>query len=159
VTATARQVHEMLLRRGETVAVAESLTGGLMSAALTDSPGASATFRGGVVVYSTDLKALLAGVPLDLLEDRGAVDPDVAVALAVGARRRLGASWGIGLTGVAGPDRQEGHPVGTVHVGLAAPGGHRVVRSLSLSGDRDGIRRGAVDAALAMLRDSLQDRE
>ena len=159
MTAIARQVHEMLLRRGETVAVAESLTGGLMSAALTDSPGASATFRGGVVVYSTDLKALLAGVPLDLLEDRGAVDPDVAVALAVGARRRLGASWGIGLTGVAGPDRQEGHPVGTVHVGLAAPGGHRVVRSLSLSGDRDGIRRGAVDAALAMLRDSLQDRE
>jgi nicotinamide-nucleotide amidase len=105
VTTTAREAHDLLLGRGETVGVAESLTGGLTSAALTALPGASLTFRGGLVVYATDLKALIADVPLELLETRGAVDPLVAAALASGARRRLGATWGLGLTGVAGPDR------------------------------------------------------
>jgi nicotinamide-nucleotide amidase len=159
VSSTAREVHELLLGRGETVAVAESLTGGLTSAALTTSPGSSATFRGGVVVYATDLKALLAGVPLQLLEERGAVDPQVAAALALGACRRLGATWGLGLTGVAGPDPQEGKPVGTLHIGLAAAGGEAQVRSQQLAGDRDRIRAAAVEAALSMLRDSLRERE
>jgi nicotinamide-nucleotide amidase len=159
VRSTAREVHELLLGRGETIAVAESLTGGLMSAALTTSPGASATFRGGVVVYATDLKALLAGVPLELLESRGAVDPDVAAALAHGARRRLGATWGLGLTGVAGPDSQDDQPVGTVHIGLAVAGVEPVVRSQQLSGDRDDIRSAAVEVALSLLRDSLRERE
>jgi nicotinamide-nucleotide amidase len=159
VSSTARQVHELLLGRGETVAVAESLTGGLTSAALTTSPGSSATFRGGLVVYATDLKALLADVPLELLEARGAVDPQVAAALAVGARRRLGATWGLGLTGVAGPDPQDGKPVGTVHIGLAAADGEPQVCSRRLAGDRDGIRSAAVEAALSMLRDSLREHE
>jgi nicotinamide-nucleotide amidase len=159
VTSTAQQVHELLLDRGETVAVAESLTGGLTSAALTTSPGSSATFRGGVVVYATDLKTLLADVPLELLEARGAVDPQVAAALAWGARRRLGATWGLGLTGVAGPDPQDGQPVGTVHIGLAAAEGEPQVRSERLPGDRDAIRGAAVEAALSMLRDSLRERE
>jgi nicotinamide-nucleotide amidase len=159
VSSTAHEVHQLLLARGETVAVAESLTGGLTSAALTTSPGASATFRGGVVVYATDLKALLADVPLDLLEARGAVDPEVAAALALGARRRLGATWGLGLTGVAGPDPQDGQPVGTVHIGLAAAGTDPTVRSHRLDGDRDGIRAAAVEAALALLRDSLREHE
>jgi nicotinamide-nucleotide amidase len=159
VSSTAREVHELLLGRGETVAVAESLTGGLTSAALTSSPGASATFRGGVVVYATDLKASLADVPLELLEERGAVDPDVAAALAVGARDRLGATWGLGLTGVAGPDPQDGQPVGTVHIGLAAPGAPPVVRSQQLAGDRDRVRGAAVESALSMLADSLRERE
>jgi nicotinamide-nucleotide amidase len=159
VSTTAREVHELLLGRGETVAVAESLTGGLTSAALTATPGASATFRGAVVVYATDLKALLADVPVELLEDRGPVDPQVAAALALGACRRLGASWGLGLTGVAGPDPQDGKPVGTVHIGLAPVGGEPLVRSQRLAGDRDQIRGGAVEAALSMLRDSLRGRE
>jgi nicotinamide-nucleotide amidase len=159
VSSTARQVHELLLGRGETVAVAESLTGGLTSAALTTSPGSSATFRGGLVVYATDLKALLADVPLELLEARGAVDPQVAAALAVGARRRLGATWGLGLTGVAGPDPQDGKPVGTVHIGLAAADGEPLVCSRRLAGDRDRIRAAAVEAALSMLRDSLREHE
>jgi nicotinamide-nucleotide amidase len=159
VSSMAREVHELLLDRGETVAVAESLTGGLTSAALTTSPGSSATFRGGVVVYATDLKALLADVPLQLLEDRGAVDPQVAAALASGARRRLGATWGLGLTGVAGPDPQDGKPVGTVHISLAAAGGEPRVRSQQLAGDRDAIRCAAVEAALSMLRDSLREHE
>jgi nicotinamide-nucleotide amidase len=159
VSSMAREVHELLLGRGETVAVAESLTGGLTSAALTTSPGSSATFRGGVVVYATDLKALLADVPLQLLAERGAVDPQVAAALASGARRRLGSTWGLGLTGVAGPDPQDGKPVGTVHIGLAAARGEPQVRSQQLAGDRDAIRRAAVEAALSMLRDSLREHE
>jgi nicotinamide-nucleotide amidase len=159
VTSTAREVHELLLRRGETIAVAESLTGGLVSAALTTSPGASATFRGGLVVYATDLKSLLAGVPLGLLESRGAVDPDVAAALAKGARRRLRATWGLGLTGVAGPDPQDGQPVGTVHIGVAYVGAVPVVRSKLFSGDRDDIRGASVEAALSLLWDSLRERE
>jgi nicotinamide-nucleotide amidase len=159
VSSTAREVHDLLLGRGETVAVAESLTGGLTSAALTTAPGSSATFRGGVVVYATDLKALLADVPLELLEARGAVDPQVAAALASGARRRLGATWGLGLTGVAGPDPQDGKPVGTVHISLAAAGYEPQVRSQRLTGDRDGVRAAAVEAALSMLRDSLRERE
>jgi nicotinamide-nucleotide amidase len=159
VSSTAREVHELLLGRGETVAVAESLTGGLTSAALTTSPGSSATFRGGVVVYASDLKALLAGVPLQLLAERGAVDPQVAAALASGARRRLGSTWGLGLTGVAGPDPQDGKPVGTVHIGLAAARGEPQVRSQQLAGGRDAIRCAAVEAALSMLRDSLREHE
>jgi nicotinamide-nucleotide amidase len=159
VTTTAREAHDLLLGRGETVGVAESLPGGLTSAALTALPGASLTFRGGLVVYATDLKALIADVPLELLETRGAVDPLVAAALASGARRRLGATWGLGLTGVAGPDRQDGQPVGVVHIGLAGPTGEPVVRSLALDGDREEIRRASVEAALCLLRDSLLERE
>src|SRR5271154_879372 len=113
------QIHQLLLERGETVATAESLTAGLVGAALTETPGASTTYRGGVIVYSTDLKASLAGVPEQLLTERGAVDPQVAAALAAGVRERLAATWGLALTGVAGPDSQDGQPVGTVHIGLA----------------------------------------
>ncbi|HVQ91279.1 MAG TPA: CinA family protein [Mycobacteriales bacterium] len=144
------EVHALLRARGETVAVAESLTGGLLAAALTDTPGASATFRGGLVVYATDLKAKLAGVPAPLLQAQGAVSPDVAAALAGGVRDRLGATYGLGLTGVAGPDAQDGVPVGTVYLGLAAPQGGQV-HKLELAGDRAAVRAAAVAAALALL--------
>src|SRR5690348_8426115 len=110
-----------LIRRltdlGETVAVAESLTGGLLAATIVAVPGASFAFRGGLVVYATDLKASLAGVPLDLLEIRGPVDPDVAIWLAQGARERCRADWGLATTGVAGPEPQHGVAVGTVYLG------------------------------------------
>ena len=155
----AAEVHERLLARGETVATAESLTGGLVGAALTTTPGASSTYRGGVIVYATDLKAALAGVSLELLEKRGAVDPDVACALAVGVRDRLAATWGLGLTGVAGPDPQDGAPVGTLFIAVAGPGGDPQVRSAVLSGGRDEIRSGAVELALTLLRDRLADAE
>ena len=105
--------------QGITVACAESLTGGLLTALLTEVPGASAVVRGGLVVYATDLKASLAGVDRHLLADRGPVDPAVAMALARGARSVCGAAVGLGLTGVAGPDPQDGHPIGTVHVAIA----------------------------------------
>lgn len=141
-----------------TVAAAESLTGGLLTAALISVPGSSAVVRGGLVVYATDLKHTLADVPAALLAARGAVDPDVAVALADGARRRCGADIGIGLTGVAGPDPQDEIPAGTWYVALSAPDG--VLRSEStapvLANDpitsRQAVRVAAVNAALGLLR-------
>ena len=143
-------VHRQLAARGETVAVAESLTGGLLGAALTRMSGSSATFRGSLVVYATDLKETLAGVPGPLLDATGAVSPETAAALAAGARDRLGATWGIGVTGVAGPTEQEGKPVGTVHVAVTGPGGV-AVRSVRVPGDRERIRLIAVNAALVLL--------
>jgi nicotinamide-nucleotide amidase len=143
-----------LLDRGATVAVAESLTGGLLGAALTSTPGSSSTFRGGLVVYATDLKETVAGVPGPLLDAEGPVSASVAAALAAGARDRLAATYGVGVTGVAGPDSQDGHPVGTVYVGIAGPG-EGEVRALRLSGDRAAIRSAAVAAALDLLLDVL----
>jgi nicotinamide-nucleotide amidase len=143
-------LHDRLGAVGATVAVAESLTGGLLCAALTTTPGASATMRGGVVVYATDLKAQLAGVPAELLAARGAVDPDVARALAVGVRERLGATYGLGVTGVAGPEPQDGMPVGTVWAALAGPD-LAEVSQVAVTGGRDEIRRSAVEACLELL--------
>lgn len=144
---------------GRTVATAESLTGGLLVALLTEVPGASAVVRGGLVVYATELKASLAGVDAALLDERGPVDPDVAVALADGARSVCGAAVGVGLTGVAGPDQQHGLPVGTVFVAVTADGFARVTarRPADLSpvppglSRRDDIRFAAVRAAVELL--------
>jgi nicotinamide-nucleotide amidase len=139
-----------LIQRGETLAVAESLTGGLLAATIVDVPGASAAFRGGLVVYATDLKASLAGVDAALLAERGPVDADVAIALADGARHRCGADWGVSTTGVAGPTRQNGIPVGTVFIGFSGPYGLAATHSLSLP-ERSGrleIRQRAVAEAL-----------
>lgn len=108
---------------GLTVATAESLTGGLLGAALSSVPGSSAVLRGGLIVYATELKHELADVPAELLAARGPVDADVAVALAAGAARRCGADLGVGLTGVAGPDPQHGHPPGTWFVAVSGPDG------------------------------------
>jgi nicotinamide-nucleotide amidase len=143
-----------LARRGQTVAAAESLTGGLLCATLVNVPGASQVLRGGLVVYATDLKASLAGVPAELLQRRGPVDPDVAVALARGARERCGADWGLATTGVAGPDPHDGVAVGTVHVAVADAADAQV-RSLRLDGGREAVRAGAVAAALDLLRQRL----
>jgi nicotinamide-nucleotide amidase len=130
--------------------VAESLTGGLLAAALTSVPGASAVFRGGVVAYATDLKNSLLGVPAELLDRHGAVHPEVAVAMAEGACRRMTASVGAATTGVAGPDPADGQPVGTVHIAVHA-GGRTTARALSLSGDRSQIRSATVAESLSLL--------
>jgi nicotinamide-nucleotide amidase len=151
---TPADVLDALILRGETLAVAESLTGGLLAATLVDVPGASRVFRGGLVVYATDLKATLAGVPADLLAERGPVDPDVAVALARGARDRCRADWGVATTGVAGPDRQNGIAVGTVFVAVAGTD-DGLVRQLALTGGRRDIRSAAVSAALDLLAAAL----
>ena len=151
---TAVEAVRRLIARHETVATAESLTGGLVAATLVEIPGVSAAFRGGLVVYATELKHLLAGVGEDLLAERGPVDPDVALALAAGARERCGADWGLATTGVAGPDPQGGKPVGLVYVAVAGPDGS-TVRELRLSGSRAEIRATTVSAVLDLLVDRL----
>ncbi|WP_409179393.1 CinA family protein [Amycolatopsis sp. VS8301801F10] len=150
----ARELVAALTRRGETVAAAESLTAGLVCATLAQVPGASAVLRGGLVVYATELKAALAGVDEKLLAEHGAVHPEVAAQLARGARERCGATWGLGLTGVAGPDPQDGVAPGTVYVGLSGPGAD-TVRELAETGDRDTIRTASVRAAFALLGEQL----
>ena len=150
----AADVHRLLAAHGATVAVAESLTGGLLGAALTETPGASATFRGGLLVYATDLKEALAGVPGPLLAAEGAVSAPVAAAMAAGVRDRLGATYGLALTGVAGPEPQDGEPPGTVYLALAGPDGGQV-RAIVLAGDRAAVRRGSVQAALDLLAEAL----
>ncbi|WP_305094755.1 CinA family protein [Prescottella sp. R16] len=146
----AADVVAVLCRRGETVATAESLTAGLLAATLAGVPGASTVLRGGLIVYATDLKGALAGVDGDVLAHDGPVSRRTAAQLAEGAARRCGADWGVGLTGVAGPDPQDGHRPGTVFVGIAGPGG-TAVTELDLSGDRWTIRIGSVRAAVSGL--------
>ncbi|HEX5741816.1 MAG TPA: CinA family protein [Pilimelia sp.] len=148
--ATAFQVVEALRAAGATVAVAESLTGGLLANAFVEVPGSSTVFRGGIVAYATALKATLLGVPAELLAARGPVDADVAAAMAAGVRRRCGADWGLSTTGVAGPQPQGGAPVGRVHVAVVGPAG-RWSRTLDLSGDRQAVRNGTVQAVLEEL--------
>ena len=150
--AAAAALVGLLTERQQTVAVAESLTGGLVAAALTGVPGASVVFRGAVVAYATELKAVLLGVDPALLAARGAVSPEVAGAMAAGARSRLGASFGVATTGVAGPDPAEGKPVGTVYIAASAgAAGPARVRRLALHGSRDDIRGQTVAHALALL--------
>ncbi|MBW6437978.1 CinA family protein [Actinoplanes hulinensis] len=152
--AAAAAVHA-LVDRGQTVATAESLTGGLVAATIVEIPGVSAVYRGGLVVYATELKARLAGVPEGLLAERGPVDGDVAAALAEGARERCGADWGLATTGVAGPEPQDGKPVGLVFVAVAGPQGTEV-RELKLDGNRAAVRTESVTAVLRLLTDSLR---
>jgi len=146
-----------LTAAGQTVAVAESLTGGLVAAALTDVVGASLVVRGGVLAYATDLKSGVLGVDGVLLAQVGAVDGDVAVQMANGVRSLMGATFGLATTGVAGPDPLDGKPVGTVYVAVVGPGSSRV-RRLSLSGDRAHIRAQSVHAVLALLAEELDAR-
>jgi nicotinamide-nucleotide amidase len=147
--AAVEQLVGLLQERRVTLATAESLTGGMVGAVLTDVPGVSAVYRGGVVVYATDLKAKLAGVPDDLLAAVGPVHPDTAAALARGVRERLEADYGLATTGVAGPDPQAGIEAGTVYVAAAGPDSVQV-RKLQLSGDRATVRRETVQAVLEL---------
>lgn len=151
---TAAALHAALLARRETVAAAESLTAGLFCATLASVPGASGTLRGGVVVYATDLKTDLAGVPAEVLAAHGPVSRETAAALAAGVRERCAATWGVGLTGVAGPDPVDGHGPGRVYLGIS-DGRRTDVHPLRLPGDRAAVRAGAVDAAIAALLERL----
>ncbi len=155
---SAADALRLLVGRGETLAVAESLTGGLVAAELTAVPGASRVFRGSVTAYATELKRDVLGVDGGLLAERGAVDPSVAEAMASGIRRLLGADWGLATTGVAGPDPQDGKAVGTVHVAASGPAGVSVV-TLALDGDRAAIRAATVTAAVELLVDGLMAAE
>jgi nicotinamide-nucleotide amidase len=151
---TAADLVARLTAAGQTVAIAESLTGGLVAAALTDIPGASVVVRGGVLAYATDLKAQVLGVEEALLARAGAVDADVAGQMASGVRSLMGATYGLATTGVAGPDPADGKPVGTVYVAVAGPGSSRV-KALNLSGDRAEVRARSVLAVLALLTEEI----
>jgi nicotinamide-nucleotide amidase len=143
-----------------TVAVAESCTGGLMAGRLTDRPGSSAYVLGGVVAYSNEVKVAHVGVPLVLIERHGAVSPEVARALAAGAAERFGASLGIGITGIAGPDGgTPDKPVGTVCVCVAGVGGSPLIeRAVRLPGDRAVVRDRTTTLAMHLLRRALLER-
>ncbi len=153
----------VLTARGETVAVAESLTGGLVVATLVGVPGASAVVLGGVVAYATPVKHTVLGVSADLLAEHGAVDPEVARQMASGVRTALAvdgepATWGISTTGVAGPDPQDGKPVGTVFVGIASASGAEAYE-LHLEGDREAIRQATVSELLARMSATVRSGE
>ncbi|WLW51796.1 CinA family protein [Streptomyces sp. YU58] len=162
MSSPATEVVRLLTVKGETLAVAESLTGGLVAAEITAAPGASKAFRGSVTAYATELKHRLLGVDATLLAARGAVDPQVAAQMAAGVRTALDADWGIATTGVAGPEPQDGKPVGTVFVAVDGPfadasgtsGGGKVT-ALRLNGDRAEIRMESVRSVLALLLTEL----
>jgi nicotinamide-nucleotide amidase len=148
-------VGRMLVARGESVATAESCTGGLLAGRITDVAGSSQWFLGGVVAYSGDVKTSMVGVDPAHIQQHGEVSEEVARDLATGARRRFGASWGIGVTGIAGPDGgSEAKPVGTVHVAVASRD-HVEHRKLYFAGGRENVRRFATNAALDLLRRGL----
>ncbi|WP_261166150.1 CinA family protein [Microbacterium sp. Marseille-Q6965] len=153
----ASELLAQLRARGWTIAVAESLTGGLLASALVEIPGASASLRGGVVAYDTAIKRTVLGVDPEVLSDGGPVQPRVAAQMAEGARRALAvdgraADVGVATTGIAGPVSPDGQPVGTVDVGVSLPGGTRTERAV-FRGDRDAIRAQAVRLALRLALD------
>jgi nicotinamide-nucleotide amidase len=139
-----------LRERGLTVACCESLTGGLVLAALVSPAGASAVVRGGLVAYATDLKTALAGVPADLIAAEGVVSEAVAYAMARGVREVCRADVGLATTGVAGPGALDGIPAGAVWLAVVGPG-WAVSERLTLDGDRTGVRSAATTRALALL--------
>lgn len=148
----AKSAIEALKAASLTCAACESLTGGLISANLINVPGASQVVRGGFVTYQTDTKTLLAEVPASLIEEKGVVSAEVAMAMAEGTRRKLGVALAVSATGVAGPDGgTEDCPVGTVYIGLSSKDGTRALR-LNLTGDRDRIRTLAMKNAINQLR-------
>jgi len=152
----ARLVVERLAERRERVAVAESCTGGLLAETLTSVPGSSAVFDLGIVAYANEIKSRFVAVAPELLEAHGAVSEPVARGLAEGVRRAAAATWGIGITGIAGPDGgTPGKPVGTVHLALAGPRGTQAVERL-YRGDRERVRRHAAFEALNLLRLALR---
>jgi nicotinamide-nucleotide amidase len=159
VSSLAQDVVAELTRRGLTIAVAESLTGGLLVAELVSVPGASVVVNGGVVAYNTALKRSLLGVDARLLAENGAVHPDVAGQMANGVRMACAvegvpAAIGIATTGVAGPDPQDGQPVGTVFVGISSDAETSIL-SLRLEGSRQAIREAVVFESLVQLKKIL----
>ena len=152
----AARVLAELDRRGETLATAESLTGGMVGQLLTDVPGASASYLGGVISYATRLKTTLAGVDATTLAELGPVAARTAAEMAHGVARSCSADWGLSTTGVAGPDAQAGNPVGQVFVAVSHEADSLMrVSELSLHGERATIRQHAAVAALTLIADSL----
>src|SRR5438309_2894245 len=162
IFALAQQVGEQLRRQGRSLAVAESCTGGLLGAALTDVPGSSTYFLGGVISYADRVKVEQLQVPEATLRQYGAVSQEAAAAMATSVRQLLRADIGVSITGVAGPDAEGAKPVGLTFIGIAAPtlpspasGGGKSVHRFQWTGDRWDNRRRSVIAALELLVQTL----
>lgn len=155
-----RQVAEVLTKRSQTLATAESLTGGGLGAAITGVPGASKFYLGGVVTYATSMKTLLLEVPESVIAEHTVISAEVARRMAIGVRRLTGADWAVSVTGVAGPDPQDGHEPGEVWIAVAgSPGGDSqgfvTVGRHDFGGDRAAVRAGTIEAAYSLLLRAL----
>ncbi|MFW0119656.1 CinA family protein [Rothia sp. P5764] len=150
----AAQLVASATESGCLLATAESLTGGMVGQFICSVPGASAVYRGGVISYATEVKAQVLGVPVGLLAERGAVDPDVALAMAAGTARVCGADYGVATTGAAGPEPCDGKPVGRVYLAVYGPTGSCVVEK-NYAGGRAGIRAQAAHHALLLLAEAI----
>jgi nicotinamide-nucleotide amidase len=144
-------VGKILKERGLTLATMESATGGLLGSTLTDAPGSSSYFRGGIISYATEIKEQF-GVPRDVMEQFGVISPECARAMASAVREALHADLGVGVTGVAGPEEQEGKPIGTMHVAVADGDGEPAVISYQFAQGREAAKRRAVTNALLLIR-------
>jgi nicotinamide-nucleotide amidase len=147
-------IGDMFRERSQWLSTMESCTGGLLASVLTDAPGAGSFFRSGLVTYQTEQK-IANGVPAEVIHDYGVISPETAKAMARAVAERTGADYGVGITGVAGPDPQEGCPPGTVHVAVALPGGGEHSISMSMNQGRQAVKRRAVTTALLLLRRAL----
>lgn len=155
LAARMRKLHPTLRRKKLTVAVAESCTGGLLGAILSEHSGSSDYFRGGMEVYSDDAKTVLAEVPPQLIHSHGAVSAVVAAALARGAREKLGAKIGLGITGIAGPTgATPGKPVGLAYIAIDGPT-LQAVKKKQWAFDRAGNRLASVGVALELLEEAI----
>lgn len=155
-SALAKTVVEHLIAAEKTLAVAESCTGGLISAAITGIPGASKAFAGGAITYTDAIKAEILGVPECLIAQHGAVSAEVAAAMACAVAEKFGADYGLSATGFAGPTGgTEADPVGTVYFGYHSPSGLWACR-VRIEGDRAAVRERAVEHALDWMRRKLK---
>lgn len=158
-----KSLIQLLREKALFVATAESLTGGMLSAAITSTPGSSDVYLGGVIAYQNQVKEQLLGVSGSLISNQGAVDPEVVAQMAAGVRSKFAKAngknpdqvIGIATTGVAGPGPAEGKPAGTVFISVSSVAGESVYAH-EFSGDRHQIREQSVEAALAALREQLQ---
>ena len=152
----AHDIIERLASGGQSIAVAESLTGGLLAATFVDSPGASAVFAGGVVAYQAEQKSRQLGIDAAFLAERGTVDPDIAKLMAKGVRERFATDFGLSTTGVAGPEESEGKAVGTVYIGISSSAGETVIAHHFI-GNRNENRSRTVAEALSGLAAILEE--
>lgn len=146
-----QQVGQSLIARHQTITSAESLTAGLFVATLAEVNGISAVLPGAFVTYAAAAKTKLVGVPAELITTYGVVSDQVARAMARGAQEKLATDWAISFTGVAGPDALEGHPAGTVYIGVATPSGKTLAQRYQFQGDRQAVREASVAAGFDWL--------
>ncbi|MEN9516788.1 MAG: hypothetical protein RLZZ159_654 [Actinomycetota bacterium] len=146
----AEKIVQLLRDRRETITCAESITGGALTSALVSIPGASHVLRGSIVAYSSEVKIQELNVDSALIQEKGVVSEEVALAMATGVKNKFSANWAVASTGVAGPGASHGIPAGTVWLALLGPGVQETVK-LEITGEREMVRRGAVESALGVL--------